>query len=73
MPCLECDKPGYYPSTGLCKPCEKECLGVAEKPHNPNLCKTHDCSQYATEPDGYCFSCSAELDSYDDSYYSEYD
>lgn len=62
--CLECDKPGYFSGSGLCRSCEKECLGFHCEAVQPGRCKGYDCGRLADANDHFCYSCQDELDSY---------
>lgn len=65
--CLECGAPGYYRSTGLCRRCERECLGM----HGPTAigrCPGYECGALLAIGEKLCPDCERESEDMDADY-----
>ena len=60
--CLECGTPGYFSGSGLCRRCERECLGLHERPAVPDgRCHGLECGAYVEAGQRYCPHCYDEI------------
>lgn len=71
MSCLECDTPGFFPGSGLCRTCQRECLGIDDTPQ-PGRCAGLECGARVAQGERYCPDCHDEIYG-DDDWYSEDD
>ena len=68
MSCLECGAPGYFFDHGLCKRCERECLGIEPPALEPGRCAGLECGRFVAADERYCPDCHDEIYGDDDWY-----